>query len=80
MSDLHVATSSQKAREMVEVVLAEFDRWAESAPGQAAGEIGGDYRHGSKVADRALYNVRTDLDDHLVVAVGATLASWVEED
>ena len=80
MSDLHVATSGAKADEMVAVVLEEFDRWAAHAASQAAGVVGGDYEHGKAVAEAALYDVRTLLDDHLQIPVGLTIASWGVED
>lgn len=80
MSDEHVATSGPKADELVRVVLAEFDRWAKHAASQAAGIVGGDYEHGKAVAEAALYDVRTDLDDHLVIPIGITLASWGIDD
>lgn len=71
MSELHAATSGPKAREIVDTVLAEFDRW--SNPNQAAGMNPND---SYKAAQAALYDVRTDLDDHLVVGIGLVLASW----
>lgn len=80
MSEEHVATSGPKAQEMVEVVLEEFDRWAKHAASQAAGAVGGDYEHGVAVAKAALYDVRCDLDDHLVIPIGITIASWGVED
>jgi hypothetical protein len=73
MTKVHTATSSPKARELVAVVLAEFDRWAEHAPGQAAGLYPNDPK-GAAVS--ALADIRGELDDHLVIAVGVTLASW----
>lgn len=78
MSEIHVATSSPKAREIVAVVLHEFDRWAKHAPTQAAGVVGGDYETGRNAALAALQDVRAELADHLVIAVGVTLASWAE--
>lgn len=74
MAEEHVATSGPKAREMVEVVLAEFDKWAKHAPGQAAGA---DPKH---AAGSALADVRAELADHLVIPVGVTIASWGLED
>lgn len=76
MAEMHVATSGPKARELVQVVLEEFDRWAKHAASQAAGIVGGDYEHGVAVGEAALYDVRTLLDDHLVIPIGLTLASW----
>ena len=73
MSEVHEVTSSPRANELVEVVLAEFDRWAQYAPGQAAGVIPND----AEVAARfALADVRAELMDHLVVPIAVTLASW----
>jgi len=76
MSQEHVATSSPKANELVEVVLAEFDRWAEYAPGQAAGVNPHD---AEEAARSALADVRENLMDHLVIAIGVTLASWGDD-
>ncbi len=73
MSEEHVATSGPKAREMVEVVLAEFDRWAQHAPGQAVGVCPNDPKGAAKYA---LQDVRAELMDHLVIPVGITIASW----
>lgn len=67
MSQIHVATSTPKAREMVEVVLAEFDRWAKHAPSQV---------DDPQSAVAALADVRAELMDHLVIQVGITIESW----
>ena len=73
MSDEHVALAVPKGREMVEVVLAEFDKWAEHAPSQAAGVIPSDPEEAARFA---LNDVREELADHLVIPVGITIASW----
>ena len=72
MAQIHSATSSPKAREMVDVVLAEFDRWLPSSQAHGAA-IGGNPNEGAKYA---LYNMREELSDHLVIAVGITLETW----
>jgi len=77
MTELHVAASGPKAQEMVDVMLAEFDRWAAYAPSQAAGVNPGNPEEAAK---SALYDVREDLADHLIIAVGTTLASWGVDD
>ena len=76
MSEEHVAASGPKAEEIVEVVLSEFDRWAQHAPGQAAGVVGGDPTTGRNAAEAALADVRIQLADHLVIPIGVTIASW----
>lgn len=64
------------AKELAEVCLAEFDKWAEHEPGQAAGVVGGDYETGRKAAETALYDVRTLLDDYLAAELAVVLTTW----
>lgn len=77
MTELHVVASGPKADEMVKIMLEEFDRWAKHAATQA-GDLWPD--DSAQAAASALYDVRTDLDDHLVIAVGLTIASWGVDD
>ena len=83
MAETHVATSGPKARELVDVVLEEFDRWAQYAPDQAAGLSSLSHAHfdlAKQVAQSALSDVRAELMDHLVIPIGITLASWGVDD
>lgn len=74
MSALHSAASSPKARELVDVVLAEFDQWSDHAANQAAAI----WPDKGEACHAAVAGLREDLADHLVIAIGITLASWGE--
>ena len=73
MTEEHVALSTPRVRELVTVVLEEFDRWTKHAAIQAAGLWPDD---SEKAAESALYDVRVNLDDHLCIQIGVTLAAW----
>lgn len=64
------------AKELADTCLAEFDKWAEHEPGQAAGMAGGKHETGRAAAEIALYDVRTLLDDYLAAELAVVLVSW----
>ncbi len=72
MSELHVATSGALVRELVKDVLAEMDAWSTTAASQGAG-IG---RDKLEAAEFAIRDVRTNVDDHLGIRLGVTLATF----
>lgn len=74
MTAEHAAKATPKARELVDDVLIEFDRWADSCADQAA-SVGRDKR---EAARHALIGMRAELLDELGARFGVTLASWGE--
>lgn len=72
MTALHAATNGPLVKELVSDVLAEFDTWAAHAPNQAAGVYPHD-PHGAAVS--ALYDVRTEISEHLQIRLALTLAA-----
>lgn len=75
MTSLHAAASTPRAREMVDTVLAEFDRWLD-----AKHPTGRPTDPQRDAAYSALLDMREELADHLVIPVGVTLASWEATD
>jgi hypothetical protein len=72
VTGVHAASSGALIRELVADVLAEFDVWAEHAPSQAAA-VAGD---AEEAARQALYDVRTEIGDHLNIRLATTLATY----
>ena len=72
MAEIHKATSSPLARELVDDVLAEFDQWVEWSVSQASLIA----RSTEGAARYALINMREELMDHLVIRIGTTLTTW----
>lgn len=75
MSDVHRATSTPRARELVADALAEFDGWMDESISQGVA-VGATPEQAARYA---LLNMREELADHLVIRIGVTLASWSEE-
>jgi len=74
MTALHAAASSPEARELVAVVLAEFDRWLEvKYPARRRASRPDNLRDAER---SALLDMREELADHLIIPIGVTVAVW----
>lgn len=72
MAEIHVATSSPLVKELVADALDEFDVWARHAPNQAVSVYPDDPLGAVK---SALYDVRTEMGEHLQIRLAVTLAA-----
>lgn len=72
MTELHVATGGPLVKELVADVLAEFDVWAKHAATQAAAIHPNDI---VAAANSALYDVRTEIGEHVQIRLAITLAA-----
>lgn len=75
MAEIHVATSSPLAKELVEDVLAFIEKNRSYRVNQAA-TLYGEQGNNHKVANAAIYEVETDIRDSLHVKFAITLASY----
>jgi hypothetical protein len=75
MTELHVATNGPLVKELVNDVIAFIRQNENYWANQAATLYSGDPETNRKVADAAIYEVWTDIMDHLQVDFATTLAT-----